>query len=542
MTSHTSNDRSNGALRARRRLVIMAVAAAVVLCLLVGAAVVVTSARPHSEPKPTTVPTLPTTEPTQPSTEITEPSTEITEPSTEPTVPAEPLILPPTVELNLGSYLVGMDLTTELLVSGLEGTGITASLERPVQVAAGWQNVTLIFTDGTRACSRQTTVYGFTMETSATVFAEDAHVPTVSDFIRDSNVTATFLNAADQPLTVSSQVAMTIVCQGVEYPVTYLVGERQSPVGVPQQVTTQSGILPDPATLLAQIQDDSAVTVTYLETPDLSVVGQVEAKLLLTDAWGNTATVIATITVIPNENAPQFTGLDKISVSLGQTISYKGGVAATDLQDGNVSFQVDNSAVDTSMPGTYTVYYTATDSDGNTTIMPRTVVIRGITEDVVYRYAQNVLDKIITPDMTRDQMIRRIQKYTYDAVAYVGTSDKSSVINGAYEGFTTGQGDCYTYYAMNVVFFDLLGIESLEVTRINGTTHHWWNLVLYEDGYYYHLDSCHAKFKPEGFDFAKMTDSDLEWYTTHPNVISRRPNYYTYDKTLPEYEGINIAP
>jgi hypothetical protein len=203
---------------------------------------------------------------------------------------------------------------------------------------------------------------------------------------------------------------------------------------------------------------------------------------------------------------------------------------------------VDNSAVDTAVPGTYTVYYSATDSDGNTTIMPRIVVIRGITEGMVYAQAQSVIDRIITPDMTRDEIIRTIQKYTYDAVAYVGYSDKSSVVNGAYEGFTTGKGDCYTYYSMNVIFFDLLGIENLEVTRINGTTHHWWNLVLYEDGNYYHLDSCHAKFKPAGFDFAKMTDSDLEWYTNHPDVINRRPNFYTYDKTLPEYQGITIAP
>lgn len=526
MTSHTSDNRRSQVLH--RRLVIVAIVAAILLCILCGAAFAVTAARSGNAQKPTNVPSAPSIPSTRP-------------PETEP-LPTEPLDLPASVELKLGTYLVGTTLTPELLVSGLEGTGITARLDQPLELMSGWQNVTLIFTDGTRVCTRQTTIYGFTMQTSATFFAEDGHVPSVSDFVADPNVTASFLNPADQPLTVPGQVTAIIVCDGKEYPVTYLIGERQSPVGIPQQVTTQAGILPEPAALLAQIQDDSDVTVTYVQVPDLSVVGTVEVQLLLTDAWGNTATVGSTIVVIPNENAPQFTGLDKIAVSLGQNISYKSGVTATDPQDGKVSFQVDNSAVDTAVPGTYTVYYSATDSDGNTTIMPRIVVIRGITEGMVYAQAQSVIDRIITPDMTRDEIIRTIQKYTYDAVAYVGYSDKSSVVNGAYEGFTTGKGDCYTYYSMNVVFFDLLGIENLEVTRINGTTHHWWNLVLYEDGNYYHLDSCHAKFKPAGFDFAKMTDSDLEWYTNHPDVINRRPNFYTYDKTLPEYQGITIAP
>lgn len=522
MTSYTSNNRRGQANVLHRRLVIVATVAAILLCILVGAAVAVTAARSHSTQTPTTAPsTLPS--------------------ATEP-LPTEPLELPDSVELKTGSFPVGTVLSAEHLVSGVEGTGITVRFDQPLELVSGWQNVTLIFADGTRTCTRQTTIYGFTMQTSATFFAEDAHVPAVSDFLADPNVTASFLNPDGQPLTAPGQVTMILVCDGAEYPVTYLIGERKSPVGTPMQVTTQSGILPDPSTLLAQIQDDSAVTVTYVQVPDLSVVGKVDVQLLLTDAWGNTSTVSSTIQVIPNENAPQFTGLDKIAVSLGQNISYKSGVTATDSQDGQVTFRVDNSAVDTAAPGTYIVYYSATDSDGNTTVMPRTVVIRGITEGMVYAQAQSVIDRIITPDMTRDEIIRTIQKYTYDAVAYVGYSDKSSIANGAYEGFTTGKGDCYTYYAMNVVFFDLLGIENLEVTRINGTTHHWWNLVLYEDGNYYHLDSCHAKFKPAGFDFAKMTDSDLVWYTNHPDVINRRPNFYTYDKTLPEYQGITIAP
>ena len=117
---------------------------------------------------------------------------------------------------------------------------------------------------------------------------------------------------------------------------------------------------------------------------------------------------------------------------------------------------------------------------------------------------------------------------------------KHSIWNAAYEGLSTGKGDCYTYYAMNVVMLGLLGIENLEVRRTGGETNHWWNLVLHEDGLYYHVDSCPASVSVENVFHWKMTDTDLETYTQ--GVSWRKINYYTYDKTLPEYEGITIAP
>lgn len=548
MTFYSNNGRyqAHRATAAKRwpvTLLMIAAVLFVVLCLLlvvklVWPAMASAETVPHqpsapvqSDPGPTApLPTEPTTQPAGPSTQPTEP------------LPPAPLVLPEQVRLLQPCFAVGEQLRAELLVSGLADTGITVRLEQVQPILPGEQTVTLVFSDGQSSCTQQTTVFGFELDRTATVYAEDAHIPSVSDFIADPSVQASFTAAADAPLTTSGEVVLTITCHGAEYVVSYIVAERQPPVGVPQQVTTQSGILPDPATLLAEIRDDSEVIVTYQQTPDLSVVGEITVELLLTDAYGNTSVVESSIRIIPNENAPQFTGLGKLTVSAGGAISYKSGVTATDPQDGKVSFKVDNSGVDPYTPGTYTAYYSATDSEGNTTIIPRKIVVLDVTEDTVRRYAQQILDRIITPDMTRDQQISAIHAYCHDNVAYVGYSDKSSIVNAAYEGFTTNQGDCYTYYAMNVIFFDLLGIENLEVTRINGTSHHWWNLVLFEDGFYYHVDSCHAKIKPEGFYFGKMTESDLEFYTNHPAVVDRRPNYYVYDKTLPEYQNINIAP
>ena len=300
--------------------------------------------------------------------------------------------------------------------------------------------------------------------------------------------------------------------------------------------------MPDPALLVKDIADDSQVTVNYKTTPELTTAIIYPVTVVLTDAYGNTAEIESQITAVPAANAPKFEGLSDISIQVGDTISYKSGVTATDPQDGSVNFTVDAAAVDRNQEGVYVVFYSAMDSDGNTTIMPRTVSVVNLTRAAVEQYAQAALDKIITAGMTRDQKIFAVYKYTKSNIQFVGSSDKSSVIHGAYEGFTTGKGDCYTYYAMNVVLLNMLGLENLEVTRIGGTSRHWWNLVQYEDGKWYHVDSCPHAVAVDNIFHWKMTETDLATYTADPAVAARRPNFYVYDKTLPEYEGIEIAP
>lgn len=59
------------------------------------------------------------------------------------------------------------------------------------------------------------------------------------------------------------------------------------------------------------------------------------------------------------------------------------GASATDNVDSVVDVTVDNSAVDTSTPGSYTVYYDAADSAGNASQETRTVVVEDTTAPVV---------------------------------------------------------------------------------------------------------------------------------------------------------------
>lgn len=430
-------------------------------------------------------------------------------------------------------------------VSGLDGTGITVGFEKEPEAVTGNSTVTLVFSKGDAVCNREAKLYRFHLQQTISVVAENgATVPGIRDFVPDETVDAEFVGLSPDQVSTEQygDVELKVRCAGRDYTVIYRIEERNAPQGTPVRVTTEAGVLPEPAALVTDIRDQSVVTVTYETEPELKVVGSVDVTLVLTDAFGNTSTVKSVIDVIPAANAPQFEGLTDLYVRVGNTISYKSGVTAVDDKDGAVSFTVDAAQVDLNAEGTYIVYYSATDSDGNTTIIPRRIIVENADRVAVEGFAREALGKIIKDNMTRDQKIFAVYKYTKSSVLYVGSSDKSSILAAAYEGFTKGQGDCYTYYAMNVMMLDLLGLENLEVARVGGTSNHWWNLVLYDDGKWYHVDSCPHAVSVENIFHWKMTESDLAVYTADPTVAGRRPNFYVYDKTLPIYEEIEIAP
>ncbi len=430
-------------------------------------------------------------------------------------------------------------------VSGLESSGITVAFETEPGKSPGKHTVTLVFTKDSTTCTRQATLLRFHLEQVVSVVAPfEGTAPGIRDFVPDESINAEFVGLTPDQVNANQigDVELTVRCAGRDYKVVYRIEERNAPQGTPVRVTTQAGVLPEPAALVTDIRDQSVVTVTYETEPELKMVGSVEVTMVLTDAFGNTSKVNSVIDVIPAEDAPQFEGLTDLYVRLGNTISYKSGVTAVDSKDGAVNFTVDAAQVDLNAEGTYTVYYSATDSDGNTTIIPRKVVVEDVDRAAVEAYARDVLSQIIRDGMTLDQKIQAVYSYSRHKVWYVGTSDKTSIMHAAYEGFTTKQGDCYTYYAMNVVMFNMLGIEHLEVRRIGGTSNHWWSLVKFEDGKYYHVDSTPTAVERDDVFHGKMTERDLVVYTNDPGVINRRPNFYVYDKTLPIYEGIEIAP
>ena len=452
---------------------------------------------------------------------------------------SQPFVLPDSVVIKPLTVADRAQIQAADFVEGLDGTDIQVSFEKNIDTEKlGWQEVKLVFCQEYRTCSVTAQLSRFSLQSTLSVQLGEETQVDARDFVEDPTIDAQLLT----PLTEGACgiFDLQLRCAGRDYVVECTVTEDVAPQGVGREVTVEAGTMPDPADFVGNIVDHTPVTVTYKEEQEFVLAGKRILVLVLTDLFGNTAEVESQVTVIPATNGPQFTGLDTIYLELGASVSYKTGVTATDAQDGQLSYTVDSGDFDSQKPGRYTVYYSATDFDGNTLIMPRTIVVESHIGQIVREKAQELLNKLIRPGMGRDEKIRVVTQYVRYNVWYSGHSDKSSIENAAYEGFTKWSGDCYTYYAMAQVMLDLLEIPNLEVARVGGTSNHWWSLVQFEDGKYYHVDA--SPHPASAINHDKMTEGDLVTYTQLRSTgKDKRPNYYVYDHTLPEYQNIEIA-
>ena len=113
----------------------------------------------------------------------------------------------------------------------------------------------------------------------------------------------------------------------------------------------------------------------------------------VTDNDRNTTTVDRIVTV--TNQLPEITGLDDIVINEGEGsgFDFADGVTATDLEDGNLTKSIQLPTMDLSSltEGNYSVEYTVTDSDKNTVIVPRKVIV-----------LKNNVDNEVKPEETPD--------------------------------------------------------------------------------------------------------------------------------------------
>ncbi|MDE5977516.1 MAG: DUF5011 domain-containing protein, partial [Turicibacter sp.] len=124
-----------------------------------------------------------------------------------------------------------------------------------------------------------------------------------------------------------------------------------------------------------------AVTVSVDKPLDLDPKNDTEYILTYkaTDMYGNTTEVSITVTVLANQ-APVIDGAQDRTLKVGETFDPLEGVSVTDDHDQDIELEV-NSNVNTKIPGTYKVVYSATDSGGKTTYQSITVTVEALPVD-----------------------------------------------------------------------------------------------------------------------------------------------------------------
>ena len=160
---------------------------------------------------------------------------------------------------------------------------------------------------------------------------------------------------------------------------------------------------------------DGGETVTSSGTVDTFTVGSYTITYSATDAAGNTGTATRTVNV-EDTTAPVITvsGDNPASVDLNTTYN-DAGASATDLS-GEITV-ISSGTVDTSIVGTYTITYSATDESGNTATATREVIVeepRVVTYNVTATYNGSyayIISGVSKPDLTLEVGVTYVFNY-----------------------------------------------------------------------------------------------------------------------------------
>ena len=304
-----------------------------------------------------------------------------------------------------------------------------------------------------------------------------------------------------------------------------------------------SAFLSDEARALSLV---AGVSAAYEEPVVFTTLGEQTVRIVLSAANGSTRTYTAKATCIYDDTPPTLHGVTDRSALCDEGLVLRAGVSAVDNVYGEIALSVDASLVDTSREGVYAVTYTATDAAGNVAQKTANVYIyaMSVTEDMLWERVDEVISRMITPDMTREQQCRAIYACIQASMTYIPDSDKSDWVRNAYTSlFVRGSGDCHSYFSAAKAFLHRLGIPYREIQRQEGLTDdtHYFLMVNIapagEDERWYYFDTTELRHDGYQHSGCLLTEAQILAY----NAV--RPHFYTYDHTgYPTVESKVITP
>lgn len=136
---------------------------------------------------------------------------------------------------------------------------------------------------------------------------------------------------------------------------------------------------------------------------DTSKAGQYTLTYTVSDAAGNEAKIVRTITVLEEDKtAPELNVPAATELRTGEAFDPMDGITAVDDRDGDITASVKvEGSVDSLTPGTYELTYRVSDAAGNETVRKRIVTVREATieettlittQDTIWNYLDNNTD------------------------------------------------------------------------------------------------------------------------------------------------------
>ena len=328
--------------------------------------------------------------------------------------------------------------------------------------------------------------------------------------------------------------------EAFEKDVVLKIEDHTAPKGIalPKSIYT-TWKAPEAADCVGYLYDLSGIAkIEFEEEPVFKEGGDYNVPVLVTDVYGNTATIDVPFTVIDDRTAPVLTGVKNLEVSIDEEEpDFFEGIEASDDYDEDPVILIDDSKVDYENPGTYTVKYMAIDKAGNSTYQQAELTLKKpangtsakVTTNVsgggddysgggsgggsgagTKEKAQQLARKILSGLWGKDNVAtaRNIFNWVHSHIYYAHVPGRPSYAKACYRGFSKRSGDCYVYYACCKMLLDLAGIPNMMVKRypVYGSNH-YWNLVKL-NGQWYHCDA--TVFKHRRTIYFMCTDKQID--------------------------------
>ncbi len=303
---------------------------------------------------------------------------------------------------------------------------------------------------------------------------------------------------------------------------------------------------PDPLDFIESFYEPNGLKGEFLTPmPEMKRLGEYPMQVQYSDASGNKTEVFDVKMIqITDTEPPEIDASPLIVCEVGGTIAYKPYVTLTDNCVGELGLKVDESKLDLSTVGDYTVYVTARDRVGNESeaVAIKVSVVEAYDEKVLDELLDEIVEDIAPEGKTREQICREIYKTVRRELVYTGDSQKGDVKRAAYHALVGGGGDCYSYFALSKLLFERCGIENLDLERISGVGEgeHFWSLVNIGDSdnpMWYHFDATELRVDRYDHSGCLLTDKQIWAYS------KARDGFYRYDKNgLPSTAEKIITP
>ena len=431
--------------------------------------------------------------------------------TTAPEVEVKDLIVTYGEEIAPEDFIVQCDEVTQVTYSFVDEVDTCKSGEQTVQIQVQDSTGNELVT------SAKLTVLGYVLEYH---MEKGLELPSADVFVLDPAVTAEFeseLNPED--FAEYGKVVITVLFDGEKKEVTVYVEDHTAPK---VEVADGEGWLGKEMAaeqLVATVEDESEVSISFKEEPDWAKEGQQTVVIVVSDAYGNVTEQEVSLTLKKDTEAPVIETA-YIKVLLKESISYKKNITVSDNCDeaSDIKLEIDNSGVNLNQEGSYKITCTATDKAGNASTKEILVQVVAAdasthTQEEINTLCDQVLAKIIDDSMTLEEKAYAIYAWTRSNIGYMNETPKDGWLNGAYRGLVKRGGDCYTYAATAKALLERIGLEPVMIKKEKNAntsqSNHYWMLLDLGDGYYHYDPTPRA----DGTWFFMWTDAEILAYS-----------------------------